>query len=130
MSQENVEIVQRDVAARNARDWTDLSEIWHPDIELEVVCGTFRGVQEITRFFEGMSDMFVEYRVQTDEIIDAQDWVVTVERIEGRGLKGSDAKSWIQERLFRLISFRDGRIWRVKEYPNRDEALQASGHAT
>ena len=37
MSQENVETVRRDVAARSARNWVVLGEIWHPDIELEVI---------------------------------------------------------------------------------------------
>ncbi len=52
MSQENVELVRRDVAARSSRDWAVLAEIWHPDIELELVAGSgrFSGFDEITRF--------------------------------------------------------------------------------
>ena len=60
MSQENVEIVRREVAARSTRDWHALEEIWHPDIQLEVTSGfeavtgaaAFTGVREIRPFFE------------------------------------------------------------------------------
>ena len=129
MSQENVEVVRRDVAARAARDWSALPEIWHPEIELELVAGSgiFRGTEEITRFFDSLSDLYSEYRVEADEMVDAGDRVVTVERVAGRGLKGSDAQTWIHTTLFRVISFKDGRIWRVKEYPSRAEALEAAG---
>jgi ketosteroid isomerase-like protein len=129
MSQENVEIAQRDVAARAARDWSALPEIWHPEIELVLVAGSgsFRGIEEITRFFDSLSDLYSEYRVEVDEVVGVGDRVVTVERVAGRGLKGSDTQTWIQTTLFRVISFKDGRIWRVKEYPSRAEALEAAG---
>jgi len=129
MSQENIETVRRDVAARSTRDWAVLAEIWHPDIELELVAGagTFRGFDEIKRFFEGMSNLYSEYRVEADEVIDAGDRVVTVERVAGRGLKGSDAAIWVQEKLSRLISFKEGKVWRIKEYRSRDQVLDAAG---
>ena len=129
MSEENVEVVRRDIAARNARDWAVLAEIWHPDIEIEIVggLGTLRGLDEIRQFFDTLSNLYSEYRVELKEIFDAGDRVVTVERLAGRGLKGSDAGTWVQEALFRLISFKDGGIWRVKEYPSRGQALEAAG---
>jgi ketosteroid isomerase-like protein len=129
MSQENVEIVRRDIAARNARDWAVLAEIWHPDIEIEIVEGleTLRGLDEIRPWFDGLSDLYAEYRVEEEELIDAGDRVVTVERLAGRGLKGSDATAWIEEALFRIVTFKEGRIWRVKEYPSRGQALEAAG---
>jgi ketosteroid isomerase-like protein len=129
MSQENVEIVRRDIAARSSRDWAVLTEIWHPDIELELVAGsgTFRGREEIRPFFETLSSLYSEYRVVADEIVDAGDQVVTVERVAGRGLKGSDAGNWVEDRFCRLVSFKEGKIWRVKEFRFRGEALEAAG---
>jgi ketosteroid isomerase-like protein len=129
MSEENVEIVRRDVAARSSRDWAVLSEIWHPDIELELVAGsgTFRGLEEIRPFFETLSDLYSDYWVEADEIIDAGERVVTAERVGGRGLKGSVAGHRVEDRFFRVISFKEGRVWRVKEYRTRNEALEAAG---
>ena len=129
MSQENVEVVRRDVAARAARDWSTLHEIWDPEIQLVLVggSGTIQGIDEITRFFDSLSDPYDEYRVEADEMIDAGDCVVTVERVAGRGLKGSDAQTWVHTDLFRVISFEDGMILKIKEYPSRAEALEAAG---
>lgn len=139
MSEQNLEIglgndarhialVRRDVAARDARDWTGLAEIWHPEIELALVAGagTFRGIDGITQFFDSISDLFSEFRVEAEEMVQVGERVVTVERVSGCGLKGSDAEGWVQERLYRLISFKDGKIWRVKECPSRIEALAAA----
>ena len=128
MSQVNVELVLADVAARDARDWSALAEIWHPEIELDVINGgTYRGIDEITGFFDSLSDLYSEYRVQGEEVLDAGDGVVSVERIAGRGLKGSDTSTWVEDRLFRLVTFKEGRIWRIKEFPGRVEALEAAG---
>src|SRR2546421_1802172 len=129
MSQENVEVVRRDVAARSSRDWAVLAEIWHSDIELELVAGSgrFRGLEEIKPFFETLSNLYSEYRVEADEIIDAGERVVTAERVGGRGLKGSDVGTWVEDKFFRLISFKEGKVWRVKEYRTRDQALEAAG---
>jgi ketosteroid isomerase-like protein len=128
MSKENVEIARRDLAARDARDWSGLAEIWHPDIELEVAAGAgaYPGIDQITRWFDSFSAPFSEYRVDGEEVIDAGDRVVSVERLAGR-VKESDSDAWVHERLFRLITFKDGKIWRVKESASRDEALEAAG---
>ena len=131
MSQENVEIVRRDIAARDARDWTSLTEIWHPDIELKLVRGgTYRGIDQIRAFFDILSGLHAEYRVEAVEVLDAGEQVMTIERISGRGLKGSDADGWIGEKLFRVISFKEGRMWRVTEHPSRTAALKAAGLST
>jgi ketosteroid isomerase-like protein len=127
MSQ-NVEIVRREYAAFAARDWATLAEIWHPEIEYEALDpATYRGHDEMRRVFMGWSNMFAEWWVEADEIVDAGDQVVAVERYGGRGMKGSDAETGLEQSLARLISFKDGRIWRVKEYSTLDQALEAAG---
>ncbi len=128
MSQEKVEIVRRDIAARDASDWRHLPEIWDPEIELHLVRGgTYQGVDQVTDFFKTLRDLHADYRVEALEVLDAGDQVVTVERVLGRGLKGSDADGWIGEKLFRVIEFKDVRIRRVTEHPNRSAALAAAG---
>ena len=133
MAQEHVEIVRREYAAFAARDWAALADLCHPDIEYETlktapgVSGCYRGLQEITEFFDSWSDLYAEFRVEAVEIVDAGDQVVTVERQQARGLKGSDADSWVQDSFACLISFKDGRIWRVEEFPTLEQALEAAG---
>jgi len=59
--------------------------------------------------------------------VDAGDQVVTVERQAARGLKGSDADSWVKDSFACLISFEGGRISRVEEFPTLEQALEAAG---
>jgi ketosteroid isomerase-like protein len=132
MSQENVEIVRREYAAFAASDWQALAEVWHPDIEYETFesapdAGTYRGLDEATRLFDSWRKTFPELRVEVDEIVEVGDRVVVVERPAGRGIGGSDAEAWLEQSFARVISFKDGRIWRVKEYRTLDEALEAAG---
>jgi ketosteroid isomerase-like protein len=133
MSQEHVEIVQREYAAFAARDWPALADLCHPDIEYETlktapgVAGCYRGIQEITEFFDSWSGLYAEFRVEATEIVDAGDQVVTVERHSARGLKGSDAESWVQDSFACLISFKDARISRIEEFPTLELALEAAG---
>ena len=129
MSQENVEIVRREYAAMAARDWDALAEVWHPEIEYEVLmgAGTFRGIEQITRFFDSYAGSYSEFDVEAEEILSVADQVVAVEHLVGRGLKGSDTGASVQERFARLITFKDGRIWRAKEYSTRAAALEAAG---
>jgi ketosteroid isomerase-like protein len=129
VSQANVDMVIREYAAFAARDWAALAELWHPDIEYEVVkgAGTFRGLDQITQFFSSYSEMYSEFRVEAEEIVDAGEHVVAMERLAARGLKGSNASAWVQDRFARVITFKDGKIWRVKEYATRAEALEAAG---
>jgi ketosteroid isomerase-like protein len=129
MSQENVEVVRREYVAMAARDWAALRTIWHPDIEYDVVsgAGTFRGIDQITEFFDSYSEVYSEFRVEAEEIMDVGDHVVAVERLSGHGLMGSEVAGSVHERFVRLISFKDGKIWRAKEYSTRAEALEAVG---
>src|SRR5262245_399119 len=115
MSQENVEVVRRYYAALAARDWNTVAEIYDPDVELETIesdpeAGAYRGIDEITGYFDTWSEPYTEYRVESKEIIDGGDRVVAVERVAGRGLKGSSADAWLEQWLFCLISFKDDRI--------------------
>jgi ketosteroid isomerase-like protein len=133
MSQENLEIVRREYAAFAARDWGALADLCHHDIEYETldsapgVAGSYRGLDEITAFFDAWFSPYSEFRVEPDEIVDAGDQVVTVERHAARGLQGAEGGSWLHHTFACVISFKDGKIWRVKESPSRAEALQAAG---
>ncbi len=65
-------------------------------LETEPEFGTYRGLDEITRCFDTWSEPYSEYLVRADEILDAGDAVVVVERIAARGLHGSDTDDWMR----------------------------------
>jgi ketosteroid isomerase-like protein len=127
MSQKNVEVVRREYAAFAARDWAALEALWHPEIEYEALDpATYRGHEDLERGFMGWSDLYAEWWVTYDELTEVGDRVAVVETFGGRGLKGSNADSQLEQSVARLISFKDGLIWRVKEYPTLDAALEAA----
>jgi ketosteroid isomerase-like protein len=130
MSQENVEIVRREYAAFGTRDWKALADLCHPDLVYEtlgVAPGQLRGFRETTEFFDAWAALYGEFRAEAEEIIEVGDQVVAVERHAARGLKGSEAEGTLGHSFACLISFKDGRISRVKEYATRDDALEAAG---
>jgi ketosteroid isomerase-like protein len=127
-----MEIVRRQYAAFAARDWEALATIYRPDVEYETlksapgVGGSLRGLDEITDFFDSWSDLYAQFRVEATEMIQAGDQVVTLERHAARGPMGSDAESWIQESFACLISFEEGKIRRIEEFPTLEEAMEAA----
>jgi ketosteroid isomerase-like protein len=128
MSQENVEVVRREYLALDDRDWATLEDIWHPDVEYEALDpATYHGFEELRTGFMGWSDLFAEWWVIADKIVEAGDQVAVVERYGGRGMKGSDADAKSEQSVARLISFKEGKIWRSKEYRTLDQALEAAG---
>jgi ketosteroid isomerase-like protein len=127
MSQENVGLVHREYAALATRDWATLAEIWHPDVEYEALDpATYRGFGELKTGFMGWSELFAEWWVEADRIEAVGEQVVVIERFGGRKLKGS-VGGRLDQSVGRLISFRDGKIWRSKEYPTFEQALEAAG---
>ena len=126
---ENVDVVLSANAAANGGDYAGAAAAWHPDIEYEAVmgAGTFRGLDRIIEFFDSYTEMYSELEVEIEEILDVGDYVVAVERLTGRGLMGSAVGGSVHERLARVNTFKDGKIWRAKEYRTVAEALEAVG---
>src|SRR5690348_14567357 len=129
MSQENMEIARQEYAAFVTRDWEALAKLCHPDIEYETYGppGRLRGFREMTAYFDEWASVFGVFRVELEEIIEVGDQVVAVERQDASGLKGSEAGAMVGYTFACLIGFKDGRISRVREYANREEALEAAG---
>jgi ketosteroid isomerase-like protein len=68
--------------------------------------------------------LFEEFRLEPEALIDAGDAVVAVMRISGRG-----ATSGVEtgNPYAALCSVRERRLWRITDYPTREEALAAVG---
>lgn len=128
MSQENVEIVRR--AAQNLEAfWALLDEhvVWDlresQTVDLDGVYVGRDAVIEGSRHYWGTWD---DYRVETDELIDAGASVVVVGNEIGRG-KGSGVP--IQRQLAQVWTFYRGKIIRWDIFPDKDSALRAAGLA-
>ena len=132
MSQEHVEVVRRVYAAFAARDWEALADLCHPDLDYEtlgVAPGRLRGFGRVTDFFDAWAGLYGEFRVEAEEVVEAGEQVVSIERHSARGLKGSEAEGTVGHSFACLFTFRDGKVSQVKEYATREEALEAVGRS-
>jgi len=131
MSQDHVEVVRRAIAAFNRGELDGLAATydWYdPDVEFfedphhpEAVQ---RGADAIESYFRNFVDLFDDYSIEIEEIVDAGDQVVVFNRQRGRG-KGSGAEVDVSSAW--VFGFREGRISRITPYWERSEALAAAG---
>ena len=129
MSEENVELVRRSFAAYDSGGLDALAEFWHPDIDWRAVegyiddVGRIRGPEGLRQYYRQWEETFDAVRVEIEELTEAGDEVVALLRGVGR-MKGSDAEIDIPYAV--VISIRDGKIARGREYSTREEALEAA----
>ena len=129
MSQENVEIVRRQIEALNRGDWEGSVEGVDPGIEWVVASEhpasrTVRGLDELREYRADWNQMLEGLTFEAEEIVDRDDAIVAVGRIKGTG-SGSGAETEVP--LAFVSRFRDGLVVRVEEYLDRNEALVAAG---
>ena len=135
MSQENVEIVRRLLAALQSVDsgnferrFAEVREIFDPEVEWVaaphslLASEEYRGYDGVRRFWTQFLSAWDEYGLQVDEVIDAGDQVVAVMRLSGRTneLEVDEARS-------SLFTVRDARIVRIEPFASKDGALEAAG---
>ena len=79
------------------------------------------GVRE---YFREWVSTFDEWGAEVEEWIDAGDDVIAVLRSRGRGER---SRIRVEERQSHLWTLRDGKLWRLRIYASKDEALKAVG---
>ena len=131
MSQENVEIVRRYYEAYAQGGLDRLMDFWSDDLDHRATTegiddpGPVRGKRAMRQHIGDWIDTFDEFWFEAVELIDAgEDRVVAVERFGGRAkLSGveTDQTSGV------VLTIRDGKIARCREYSTRAEALEAAG---
>ena len=131
MSQENVEVVKRAIAAVNERDLDRYLACCTADVQMEnpvtAIEGTYEGSEGIRRFFADVLDT-------------APDFQITIERLEPVGpdrvlgfvrlnLSGRTSGINLGGNIpgTNLYDFTDGKIKRVRIFLDRQEALEAAG---
>jgi ketosteroid isomerase-like protein len=131
MSQENVEILRQGYEALGRGDVDAVLEICDPDVECElpeggINTGTLRGHQALRDFLEGYIDAFESFRMEPEQFLEADDQVVVVLRVIGRG-RGSGLE--VDVRPAHLWTMDGGRAVRLQAFPEREHgaALEAAG---
>jgi ketosteroid isomerase-like protein len=129
MSQENVEVVRRAIAAYNRRDFKAMRVLNHPDVELDwsasrgLRAGVYRGLEEVFAFYREFLGTFEEVVMEPDRFIEFGDSIIVPNTAQVRGRDGIEtvAKSAL------VFELRGGRIFRIRLYQGTREALEAAG---
>lgn len=138
MSQENVDLVTGIYGASAAMDKDELLAalpelIAQMDPEIEWVEDpqradgrTYRGHAGVRKSFEQWLEGFDEYGFEVERIVDCGDDVLVVGREQGRGAASG---ATVSSEIFQLLTIRDGKLLRYREFYDEDAALEAAGLA-
>ena len=115
--------------AFNRGDWESALSAAHPDMELKTADritnpGTYRGREEITRFFEDLFAPFEQVTSEPEKFFERGDQIGVFVVVRSRPV-GSTAE--VVNRIGHLWTFRDGKVARFQIFPAREEMLEASG---
>jgi len=127
MSQDDVEVVRAAFDAWN-RGPEALGDILDSDVDWRAIegapddVGPMRGLDAMRAYTQDWFDHFDDLRVEPEELIDAGDRVVAVQRLSGRA-KGSGIETELRYAVVYPVS--GGKIVRGREYMTREPALEA-----
>jgi ketosteroid isomerase-like protein len=131
MSQENVEVVKAAYEAFARGGLDRYMEQFADDVDYRTVegaiddVGPIHGKDAVRAWLQDWIDTFDEFFIEPVELIEAgEDTVVAVERYGGCA-KLSRVETEQTQAV--VLTLRDGKIVRGREYPNREEALEAAG---
>jgi ketosteroid isomerase-like protein len=131
MSQENVEVVKVAYEAFVRGGLDRYLEHFTDDVDYRAIegaiddSGPIHGKAAVRAWLQDWIDTFDEFWFEPIELIDAgEDTVVAVERYGGRA-KLSGVETDQTEAV--VLTIRDGKIARGREYATRDQALEAAG---
>jgi ketosteroid isomerase-like protein len=129
VSAELVDLVRRGYDAWNRGDRSWVLEHMTPEVEWITAPedpdpGTFTGYDGVERFWDQWRSAVGQLDFEPLEFIDAEPHVLVVARRAGRG---EHSGIEIADTVVQLFSFgEDGRCFRVREFYDRDQALEAA----
>jgi ketosteroid isomerase-like protein len=134
MSQENVEIVKRILAANRSGPPEETREVAlslaAPEVEfrsrvMEVEGGEYFGHDGVRRAFDDMADAFRSWRNEAEAFAEVSPGGVLVDNVF-HGI-GKESGMEVELRSAILFIIREGRVTRCLSYSTRAEALEAAG---
>jgi ketosteroid isomerase-like protein len=134
MFDENVELLRRGYAAFAEGDVDAVLELIDPDVEVEVRTGrpdvsegeVYRGHEGFVRSFGEMMEVFDDFRIELEGLVEAGEQIIASVHVAGRGRASGIT---IDTRLFHVWSVRNGKAVRLVISNDREQALAAAGAA-
>jgi ketosteroid isomerase-like protein len=96
---------------------------WYEDPQ-RVDARVYRGHGGVRESFERWLDQWDEYGTAAERFIDCGDDVLVVAQEHGRGAKSG---ATVSSRIFIVVTFRDGKVLRYREFYDEAAALDAVG---
>jgi ketosteroid isomerase-like protein len=128
MSQENVEVVRRCLAARDQGDYASARSLFDPrvvvDLSVRPDGRVYHGGADAAQAMRDWVERWEDYSYAAEEVLDAGENVVVFFRERGRG-KGSGASTELVGAT--VWTLKEGKVVRMKTYTDRTEALEAVG---
>jgi ketosteroid isomerase-like protein len=131
MSQQNVETVERAIAAINAREIDAYLACCTENVELltplAAVGAEYVGADGIRRFFTDIEDTGPDFRIEVQRVQAAgEDTVIVSMRTSATGRTSGIVNGTESTNVYDFI---EGKISRIRIFLDRDEALEAVGLA-
>ena len=131
MSEENVEVVQRGLAAFARNDPDGVKASLHPDATWAPALGglttksVYRGAEAICQLlFEEVPTVLEDFSAEIRDLDAAGDAVMTTARFSGRS---KSTGLGVEQTFFHVYRVRDGKIVEMHGFTTREEALEAAG---
>ena len=127
MSEGNVELARRLVDAWNRGDIDQLLGLMTDDVvvftALAGVEGSYRGHAGVRRWWSAFHDVFPDWHVEVMTVRALGDATVTHLRQTGHG---DNSGVPVDQTLWHVIRWRDGKAVRVSRHASEDEAVEAA----
>jgi ketosteroid isomerase-like protein len=129
MSEENIEVIRRAFDAFNRGDSEGVAAALAPGFEyvatgaLVGAFGEYRGAEGFREFLDLFWEEFDEPKIQSREMIDADDGVLTWVTFRGRG-RQSGVETSLD--LWHMWTLQNGKAVRGRAFRSKREALEAS----
>src|SRR5271155_626643 len=129
MSQENARLVERAIAAINARDIEGYRACCTENVKLETpmaaVGGVYEGIDGIRRFLTDIEDAVPDWRMEVDGLEEVdRERVMAFLRNSSTGRASGVLMASSQTNVYDLV---DGKISHIRIFVDRQEALKAVG---
>ena len=134
MSQENVEIVRRYFTVYNEQSTLSAFEpYWHPEVTWHTdprvpEPGVYRGKEAVSAYIEGFFRAIGgKFRVELKEVIDlGGEEVLAVTTFSAHPLAATERETQFRDWSF-IITLREQKVFRIRSFIDKAEALQAAG---
>jgi ketosteroid isomerase-like protein len=130
MSEENVELYRRGIEAFNRRDLEAFLALADPDVVgisravVPLGSGSYRGHDGTREWWRDLLGVFPEFRIEVVWVRDAGDLTVSELRNSAHGEGGAAP---LEEFVWQVSEWRDGRVVRWEMYGSEQDALEAAG---